>query len=104
VQLPTCSREELGVLGIRPRPTSFDESHSEIIQLASDRQLVVHREVQAFLLCTVAQCGVVHVEVSSWDLPAMAHDRSSFTSPVETKDLPSGDERSARRRSWRASE
>ena len=63
LELPLGPGEELGVLGVGPRPATLDESHPEVVDLPCDRELVRDGEVEPLLLGTVAQGGVVDVEV-----------------------------------------
>ena len=62
VELGARAGEELGVLGVGPGPTPLDEPDAQLVELARDRQLVGHGEVQPLLLRAVAQGGVVDVE------------------------------------------
>ena len=62
-ELGLRTAEELGVLRNRPRPAAFDEPDAEPVQVPRDHQLVGNREVQALLLCAVAEGGVVDVEL-----------------------------------------
>ena len=63
VELGLRAAEELGVLRNRPRPAALNEPDAEPVQVPRDHQLVGNREVQALLLCPVAQGGVVDVEL-----------------------------------------
>jgi hypothetical protein len=54
--------EELGVLRHGTRPSALDETHSELVEVAGDGELVRDREVEALLLGSVTQGGVVDVE------------------------------------------
>ena len=62
-ELGLGAAEELGVLGDGARPAALDEPDAEPVQVPRDHQLVGNREVQALLLCPVAQGGVVDVEL-----------------------------------------
>ena len=62
VELLAGAAEELGVLGVGPRPAALDVAHAEAVELLGDAQLVGDREVEALLLGAVAQGGVVDVE------------------------------------------
>ena len=63
VQFGAGPPEELGVLGDRAGPATLDEADAELVQPAGDGQLVGDGEAQPFLLGTVAQRGVVDVEL-----------------------------------------
>ncbi len=56
--------EELRVLGVRAGPATFDEADSEVVEVRRDRELVRHGEVEALLLGTITQGGVVDVQVA----------------------------------------
>lgn len=62
VQLGGGALEELGVLGVRPRPAALDERHPELVEELGDGQLVGDGEVDALALGPVAQRGVEDVE------------------------------------------
>ncbi len=62
VQLLARAAEEVGVLRVRARPATLDETHAQVVDLPRNRQLVRDGEVQPLLLRTVAQGGVVDVE------------------------------------------
>ena len=61
-ELGLGAREELGVLGIGPGPSAFDEADAEVVEVTRDRQLVDDGERQPLLLRAVAQGRVVDVE------------------------------------------
>ena len=63
-QLSLRAAEKLRVLGVGPRPPTFDEPHAQVVEVGRNCQLVRHREVQALLLRAVAQGGVVDVQVA----------------------------------------
>jgi hypothetical protein len=65
-ELLAGTSEELGVLGVGSGPATLDEPDAEAVDLPGDRQLVSDGEVQALLLGTVAQSGVVDVEQVAW--------------------------------------
>ena len=62
-QFISGAREELGVGRVGAGPATFDEGDPQLVQMAGDAQFVVHRQVDALLLRTVAQRGVVDVEL-----------------------------------------
>jgi hypothetical protein len=55
------SAKELLVLGVGPRPATFDELHAEMLELLGHPQLVVYGERESLLLAAVAKGGVVDV-------------------------------------------
>src|SRR5947209_7655749 len=55
--------EELGVLGHRPWPATLDETDTKRVHQPGDGELVGHRVGNPLALGTVAQRGVVEVEV-----------------------------------------
>ena len=59
--------EELGVGGIRARPSALDDGDSERVEMLGDAQLVGHREVDADALGAVAQRGVVDLDAHDAD-------------------------------------
>ena len=70
-EIPLGPGEELGVLGVGTGPAALDETDTELVQVHRDGQLVLDREVQALLLRTIAQRGVVNVQVGH-RLPCLA--------------------------------
>ena len=62
VELVGGAAEELGVLGVRPRPAALDVADAQPVELLGDGQLVGDRQVESLLLGAVAQGGVVDVE------------------------------------------
>jgi hypothetical protein len=62
IELGGSAPEELGVLGVGPRPAALDVAHTQAVELPGNGELVRDREVQALLLRAVAQRGVVDVE------------------------------------------
>ena len=62
-QLAACPGEELGVLGVGARPPALDVADPELVEVGGDGELVGDGEVQALLLRTIAQGGVVDVQV-----------------------------------------
>lgn len=56
------SGEELGVPGVGAGPAALDEAHAEVVQVPGNGQLVRDRQVDAFTLGPVAQCGVEDVK------------------------------------------
>ena len=63
VELGGRTGEELGVLGVGPRPAALDVADPELVEVRRDGELVRHGEVQALLLRAVAQRRVVDVDV-----------------------------------------
>jgi hypothetical protein len=62
-QLGARPPEELGVLRDRARPSALNEPDTELVQPPRDGKLVGHGQGQALLLGTVAQGGVVDMEL-----------------------------------------
>ena len=62
VKLGPGEPEEFRVLGVGARPSALDETGAELIKLPRDGQLVGHRQIQALLLCPIAQRCVVDME------------------------------------------
>jgi len=57
------STKELCVLGVGPRPTTFNEMNAQFVQLAGNLQLVLHREGDTRLLGAVSESGIVELNV-----------------------------------------
>ena len=55
-------REEGGVGGIGAGPAALDVVDADAVQLAGDRRLVGHAEIDALRLRAVAQGGIVEVD------------------------------------------
>ncbi|MGX1249987.1 hypothetical protein RKD48_002498 [Streptomyces ambofaciens] len=62
VDLLAGAGEELGVPRVGAGPAALDETHTEVVQVPCDGQLVRDREVDALALRAVAQGGVEDVE------------------------------------------
>src|SRR5690242_542639 len=59
----TGAFKELNILRIRARPAAFDEGHAEFIQSLRHADLVIARKREAFRLGTIAECGVVDLDL-----------------------------------------
>ena len=57
--------EELRVAGVRARPPALDERHPELVDLVQDPQAILDRVRQAGLLRTVAERGVVQLDLAA---------------------------------------
>src|SRR5690606_26531154 len=66
VELLWSPLEELGVLGVGPRPAALDEPHAELVEQARDGELVGDGQGDALSLGAVAQGGVEDVEAVVW--------------------------------------
>jgi hypothetical protein len=64
VELLRGQSEELGVLRVRAGPAALDVADAEIVEVARDVELVLHREIEPLLLRAVAHRRVIHVEVA----------------------------------------
>ena len=54
--------EELGVLGVRARPTAFDKGYTQFVEFACNADLVGAGKRDAFALGAVTQSGVVDLD------------------------------------------
>ena len=78
VEFELClgSLKELVVLGVGPRPATFDEIHSEAVEQGGDAQFVANGRRQPFALRAITQGGVVdlhssrHMTPRKWETPA----------------------------------
>src|SRR6188472_1350887 len=58
--------EEFGVLRVGAGPAALDEGHPEAVEPLGDAQLVVAAERDPLALGSVAQGGVVELDVNGW--------------------------------------
>ena len=54
-----CLDKKLFVLGVTARPSTFNIVHAELIELFSNKELVLHRKVDMFTLSAITQGGIV---------------------------------------------
>ena len=57
------SLEEFGIFGVAERIAALNEVETQLVQSSSDQDFVFQRKVDAFPLGTVAQRGVVDLDV-----------------------------------------